>query len=191
MNDHQQTTLSDIGLPVGSAHGLHDIAYNAPSRTLVAVLRSLRFVEPEDLRVFVRRVDEGAYREVVLPDELASVSDIVTCSETSEAYMNVMKWSDASRTSADFFGHFRLLLPEGVLHRLPDPFDPHDPDTSMFIWQLVGPSSDARELHVIVGRPAAVAIPPEIGYRMGYYLAALSVETGALSTIAELPAIVA
>ncbi|APR75891.1 Hypothetical protein A7982_01238 [Minicystis rosea] len=148
-------------------------------------------MEPEDLRVFVRRVDEGAYREVVLPDELASVSDIVTCSETSEAYMNVMKWSDASRMSASFFGLVRLSLPDGALQRLPEPFDPVDADTRMFVSKLVGPSSGGREVHAIVGRPIAVAIPPEHGYRMGYFLVTINVETGALDTISEVPAIVA
>jgi hypothetical protein len=97
-----------------------------------------------------------------------------------------MRWTDGTRSGADFEAIFRLHLPDGSIERLPAPHFAERGRGLHRTWisQLLGAAVDDSTLHVVAGRPAHVG---PIDEHMGYCLATYDIGTGLLSHVAELP----
>ena len=180
-------TFSQVGLPVGPAYVFHELAFNAPSETLVATVLSRQAGEIWHIRLFLRAAGESAYREVPIGDETTFISDVVVCSETPDAFVNIRRWTQPDRKAADSLAIYRVALPLGTVQRLPAVFRRGGSPTNLFISDLLGPASNSKGLGVVVGETTEVADPPG-GHRTDYYACSFDVETGEVEIIAELPA---
>ncbi len=179
--------MVDLALPTGPHVCIHTISFNKPSGAFVVVMQPANLASSFDQRVFVRRMAETSYREVKLPDALASVTDAVGCSNAPYVFLNMMKWCDAGHRAATDLGLFRLVLPEGQLERLPNASDPATEPEAISVSAILAVSPDGTELHVIVGLPSVVRLPPKQGYAMAYFLATYATATSIVSIEDELP----
>jgi hypothetical protein len=152
---------------------------------MVAVAQPLEFATEVDQRVFAREVGQSHYREIALPSALASVTHALVCAEGPFVVANMMEWSTAERSSANYLGLFRVKLPGGSFEKLPDPVNPVTAPETVSVMALLAVSADARELHLVVTVPIFVRVPPEHGYAMGFFLASYESDSGRIHIIDE------
>ena len=183
--------LTDIGLPVGKGTRIQSVTFNEAAATLVAVLQPINVINSSDQRVFVRALGESHYRELELPDPLASVGDCCVCAGAPVALLNIVKWTGPDRRAANNLGLYRVSLPDGRLERLPAPMDPITAPEEISVNTILGASPDGTELHLIISRPIYVRISPALGHRMGFFVAKYAVASGTVSMMDELPAVFA
>lgn len=132
-------------------------------------------------RMFVRRIDEPTYREVVLPGDRLVPDDVVLCATAPVAYVHGLQLTN-DESGANDAGIFRVTLPDGEVQ----PIQQHR--SGGWISRLLGASADGATLHVIA-TTTSVAGAESCG--IGYGLATFDIETGLTAELAALPGIFA
>lgn len=189
-------TLEEIGLPkLEESLLIHNLIYNEPGRTLVLVLQPQGWMPPIDQRVFVRKVTEAAYREILLPVERASITGVATASSAPLLFLQVSQWTDETRTGGNSAGIFSVKLPQGTPNVLPAPAPPDArdwpgtrPPTEVWDSALLGASADGKILTIIA---ACSFTDGDCTYHVEYWVARYFAEDGHIEAVAHLPAIFA
>lgn len=185
-------SLAEIGLDFDSDETELRVLYNPPAGTLIAILVPRR--RHLDTRIFMRQLGEECYRELLLPNELASVVDVAVCADRPVMFLNVFTYRNAARAGADFECVARVYLPNGIVERLPGPVLVDTPQwkgpafpTDLWIDDIVAVSTDGQQLYVI----AAIVVPTGETLHSVWcerWLSTFDVDDGSLKPFAELPA---
>jgi len=121
------------------------LQYNCVAQTLIVTTRRAPYGASKR-RVFIRKIDEEQYREIVLPETQLHFNETVTCAGTSFAF---------SRCSDDVDGSYAAIyaihLPDGSVSRIPLPrASADDPQVHVTISRLLSASFDGSEVYVVV-----------------------------------------
>lgn len=169
--------LSDLGLPVvPNAARVTGLCFNLPSRILMVTVADS--ADSAACRLFVRTQQELRYREIAAPKPSQRLLHRPVISENVPVGFVL-----ASDSVSDDRTVFRIDLPAGELIEVPSPA----PLASRGVWvsSLLSAAADGSSLHVV----AATMPWPEAdgGYRVTYSIARLSVSTGTLDMVTDLP----
>lgn len=173
--------FTDIGLPVEpNVERVETIQYNATSFTLVATLRRAPYTG-RSRRIFVRQINEGMYREVLVMwnDRRYFMQPVLSdCAPLAFA----MRCDDQGvRARA-----CSIRLPDGLATELPEAQDPTDTTgRSIGLTTVVGASADGASLTVVL-----IYMPrkgSDARYKIEHKLAYMRADTGEIEVIATLP----
>lgn len=175
------TTYQDIGLPVFPEGEwiFCGLQYCRAARTLLVTLRSRTGGNAR--RVHIRTSDEARYREVI-PSPPGEFWSACVASAVPVAFFG------AREGGTEGLVVYRSELPGSTIQRLPPPRIDGD-HARVWLSDLHAAAADGT--HVIVS--AALQPPParDGSYQVRYVLAEMAVADGALSIVAELPAVFA
>jgi hypothetical protein len=181
----------DIGLPVGEPDGwmgelqFHKLFFNAPSGTLIAVLRPRKMSEGV-CRVFVRAVDEPMYRPVNLPDGADSIADIVVCGDAAVALAVVQAWQrerlpGTDAIGIDLLGVVSVGLPSGTTTMLA-PVLGKPGSRRVWVSRLLG-SENGAAYHAVIANEQEYE---QGNHRVQYSVMNVDVASGGCSLICDL-----
>ena len=181
---YRSSSLQDVGRSLSESL-VHSVAFNAPSQTLVVVLRPRSEERALDQHVLIRRVPDTEYHEVAFEDELVSIGEILVSASKPAAYLNTARFEDTSRRAFSDYGLHRMDLPFGALRRLPPAVDPARPDVELSVSRLVGIGEGDQQLFVVVG--CATPYPDNRGARIVYCVSSYDPATGYIQPLFEVP----
>jgi hypothetical protein len=174
-------TYADVNLPVfpGGDWIFSGLQYCSAARTLLVTLRCRSGANA--VRVYVRAADEDAYREI---SSTAPVEYWSACVSSAAPLAFVSAWESNSHGLALYRGE----LPNPEFQRLPSLHLEGD-HARAWVTSLHSASSDGTELLVSVAvQPQAAA---DGSYNVRFVLAHMAVTNGAITIVAELPAVFA
>jgi hypothetical protein len=178
-------SLDTLGLPLPRTS--LRIEYSASSGSLVVTVTPKTSARAHPFeRLFVRRIDEPRYREIVFAED-EHLESLAICGGQPYAYVHTLI-SAPDEWGLNDGGVARLWLPEGRLERLPAVHWGHNNESKCWTAQLLGVSPDGTAPIVIASDGGR---RDETGCRIGYRLAELDPATSCLTDIAAMPGVFA
>ncbi len=185
----------DMGLPSGDCR-VTTLLYNAPARALVAVVDPMphawgRYVR----RIYVRRVEEDAYRQVEMATPETIPAEVVSCVVAPMLFINTERQVGEPRgggvggyeaRTSNPGGILRVNLPEATIE--PVTLDPAVPNVPSIIMSLIGVAPNGEALHVL-GQARVDAVGRQCTYRYGLF--EISLVSGSARLVTEMPGIFA
>jgi len=161
-----------------------DLHYSRPSQCVIVRFR--RWIQPIEYvdEVYYRRSVDPDYSKVRFSDDLVTCSDLVVCSSSPMAFLNLARWN-SGHTGSDWDRICALHLPSGRLAPVLDRGNLRVP--SGYVGGWIASLIDADATGTILTCRVALALPtgPD-SQTIQYMVSEVDLSTGGLNTLVQL-----